>query len=119
MTETMEHKLLSEAHERATTALSEVKTLTNVIQAHEDLNLERYSNLKNSDKERYDNILKELESIKEGQSKTNNRMWLAAGSIILLLLAMLGYMVTLGIDQVMAGVIHNTATEIAIYKGEV
>jgi len=112
-------QMLSEAHERGTAALSEVKNLANVIQAHEALNLERFNSLKNSDKTRYDNILLELKSIKDSQAKTNSRMWVVAGAIIMLLLGILGYMTALGVDHVMAEVIQNSSTAIATFKGDV
>ena len=62
--------------------------------------------------ERYKGIDGKLTDIRDGQDKANGRMWVIAGAIIMLLLGILGYMTTWGIDHIVAERNYQSLTEI-------
>ena len=92
MNDDMERRLLSEAHERGTEALSK-------IHGHEKLCEERYRG-----------IATHLADIKEGQTLINARMWAVSGVIISLLLSILGYLIIKGVDHVFAEAFRSALT---------
>ena len=88
-------KLLSEAHERSALALSAVK-------AHEKVCEERYKGIDSK-----------LSDIKDGQDKANGRMWIIAGTIIMLLISILGYITSLGVEHLQAEMNQSLVETIA------
>ena len=92
MNEEMSRVLLSEAHERSTSALSK-------IEGHERLCDERYKG-----------IAGHLFDIKENQKQINARMWSISGVIITLLLSILGYLLVKGVDHVFAEAFRSALT---------
>ena len=92
MNDDMERRMLSEAHERGTAALSR-------IQGHERMCETRYKGID-------DHLL----DIKKSQELINARMWTVSGVIISLLLSILGYLLVKGVDHVFAEALQGTIT---------
>lgn len=80
---------MSESHERATEALGRIR-------GHEDLCEERYNGINNK-----------LSDIKTAQNAMSARMWGAVTIIITLLLSILAYMLTKGVDHIMAETLRS------------
>ena len=88
-------QLLSEAHERATMAIAAGK-------AHEKVCEERYKGIDSK-----------LSDIKDGHDKANGRMWVIAGSIIMILISILWYMTSLGVNHLAAEMNQSLVQTIA------